>query len=95
MFDPDKPFFTGRVSEQLLQSYSAGPPPKGESTLTARERTIVRLMAEGQSSRTIGEILNLSVKTIQSHWATAMRKLKLSSIAAVVRYVIRSKLIQP
>jgi len=89
------PFFTGRVSEQLLQSYLAGRPPKGEGTLTPRERTIIRLIAEGQSNNDIGKVLNLSIKTIESHRATAMRKLKVTSIAAVVRYAIRNKLIQP
>jgi len=89
------PYFTGRVSEQLVQSYLAGRPPKGEGTLSPRERTIVRLIAEGHSNNEIGKIFNLSIKTIESHRAAAMRKLNLTSIAAVVRYAIRNKLIEP
>jgi DNA-binding NarL/FixJ family response regulator len=89
------PFFTGRVSQQLLDSYLAGRPPSSTGRLTPRERTIVRLMAEGQSNKEIGKILNLSIKTIESHRATAMRKLNFTSIAEVVRYAIRNKLIEP
>jgi DNA-binding NarL/FixJ family response regulator len=90
-----KPFFTGRVSEQLLRSYLATRPLKGEGTLTPRERLVVQLIAEGHSNKEIGTILNLSVKTIESHRATAMRKLNVTSTAAIVRYAIRNKLVEP
>ncbi len=90
-----KPFFTGRVSEQLLKSYLAALPLKGEGTLTARERLVVQLISEGHSNKEIGTILNLSVKTIESHRATAMRKLNVTSTAAIVRYAIRNKLVEP
>jgi DNA-binding NarL/FixJ family response regulator len=90
-----KPFFTGRVSEQLLDSYLTGHPHKGEGALSPRERLIVQLIAEGHGNKEMGAILNLSVKTIESHRATAMRKLNLTSTAAVVRYAIRNKLVEP
>ena len=89
------PFFTGRVSAQLLELYLEGRPPRGEHTLTPRERTIVRLIAEGHTNKEIGTILNLNIKTIESHRATAMSKLNVTSTAAIVRYAIRNKLIQP
>jgi DNA-binding NarL/FixJ family response regulator len=90
-----KPFFTGRVSEQLLKSYLTALPLKGEGTLTPRERLVVQLISEGHSNKEIGNILNLSVKTIESHRATAMRKLNVTSTAAIVRYAIRNKLVEP
>jgi DNA-binding NarL/FixJ family response regulator len=91
-----KPFFTGRVSEQLLQSYlTAQPQPRTGSMLTPRERLVVRLISEGHSNKEIGTILNLSVKTIESHRATAMHKLNITSTAAIVRYAIRNKFIEP
>jgi DNA-binding NarL/FixJ family response regulator len=89
-----RPFFTGRVSEKLLESYLV-PGSLRRDTLTPRERLIVHQIAEGHRTKEIAEILNLSVKTIESHRATAMRKLKLTSTAAVVRYAIRNKLIEP
>jgi DNA-binding CsgD family transcriptional regulator len=43
----------------------------------------------------MGSILNLSIKTIESHRAAAMRKLNVGSTAGIVRYAIRNKLIEP
>jgi DNA-binding NarL/FixJ family response regulator len=53
------------------------------------------LIAEGHSNKEIGTILNLSVKTIESHRATAMRKRNVTSTATIVRYAIRNKLVEP
>jgi DNA-binding NarL/FixJ family response regulator len=90
-----KPFFTGRVSEQLLESFLANNVGDDHSSLSPRERGIVQLIAEGHSNKEMSEILNLSVKTIETHRAAAMRKLKLTSTAAIVRYAIRNKLVDP
>ena len=86
-----KPFFTGIVSEALLQAFMT----KGnDSPLTARERSVVQLIAEGHSNKKIASILNLSVKTVETHRAAAHRKLNLRSTADLVRYAIRNKLIE-
>jgi len=90
-----KPFFTGRVSERLLESYLKAQHRKGENTLSPRERVIVQLIAEGHGNKEMGAILNLSVKTIESHRAAAMRKLNVTSTAAIVRYAVRNKLVEP
>ena len=55
----------------------------------------MQLIAEGNSNKEMGEILNLSVKTIETHRAAAMRKINVTSTAAIVRYAIRNKLIEP
>jgi DNA-binding NarL/FixJ family response regulator len=86
-----KPFFTGMVSEALLRSFLT----KGnDSPLTARERSVVQLIAEGHSNKKIASILNLSVKTVETHRAAAHRKLNLHSTADLVRYAIRNKLVE-
>jgi DNA-binding NarL/FixJ family response regulator len=90
-----KPFFTGRVSEQLLDAFLAAHPLKGEGALSPRERLIVQLIAEGHGNKEMAAILNLSVKTVESHRAAAMRKLNVTSTAAIVRYAIRNKLVEP
>jgi DNA-binding NarL/FixJ family response regulator len=90
-----KPFFTGRVSERLLESYLKAHHSKRESTLSPRERVIVQLIAEGHGNKEMGAILNLSVKTIETHRAAAMRKLNVTSTAAIVRYAVRNKLVEP
>lgn len=89
-----RPFFTGKVSEALLEAYFAKGDPVHD-VLTAREKGIIRLIAEGHTNKRISDLLNISVKTVESHRATAMRKLKLSSTAALVRYAVRNKLVEP
>lgn len=62
------------------------------SVLTAREREVLQLFAEGSSTAQIAERLNLSVKTIESHRQNIMEKLNLRSIAELTKYAIREGL---
>jgi DNA-binding NarL/FixJ family response regulator len=90
-----KPFFTGRVSEHLLEACVTAYRHKGGGgALSPRERTIVQLIAEGNGNKAMAAILNLSVKTVESHRATAMRKLNISSTAGIVRYAVRNNLVE-
>jgi DNA-binding NarL/FixJ family response regulator len=61
--------------------------------LSSREQSVVQLIAEGHTNKSVGKVLNLSVKTVETHRASAMRKLGISSTAELVRYAIRVKLI--
>jgi DNA-binding NarL/FixJ family response regulator len=89
-----RPYFTTKVSEALLDSFLAR--PTGEaSTLTNRERGVVQLVAEGYTNKQVANILNVSLKTVETHRASIMRKLKLTSSANLVRYAIRNKLVEP
>jgi DNA-binding NarL/FixJ family response regulator len=90
-----KPFFTGRLSEKLLDTFLSAQGLHNAPVLSPRERVVVQLIAEGNSNKEMSGILNLSVKTIETHRAAAMRKLNLTSTAALVRYAIRNKLIEP
>lgn len=88
-----KPFFTGRVSQTLLDDYLS----KGRSdheVLSARERSVVQLIAEGRTNKQIADVLSVSTKTVETHRATAMRKLKLETTAALIRYAIRNRLVE-
>jgi DNA-binding NarL/FixJ family response regulator len=89
-----KPFFTSRVSETLLESFLTSTDSE-RGVLTARERSVVQLIAEGHTNKQIAGVLNISLKTVETHRASAMRKLSLSSTAAVVRYAIRNRLVEP
>jgi DNA-binding NarL/FixJ family response regulator len=89
-----RPFFTAKVSEALLRSFAEGPHHQ-ELPLSPRERQIVQLIAEGHSSKAIAKLLNISLKTVETHRAAIMRKLSLSSAAALVRYAIRTKIVEP
>jgi DNA-binding NarL/FixJ family response regulator len=66
----------------------------GGGRLTGREQEILRLVARGYRNKAIAAMLGISVKTVDTHRATAMRKLNLRSTAEVVHYAIREKLIQ-
>jgi DNA-binding NarL/FixJ family response regulator len=90
-----KPFFTGQISETLLNSFLSNRPTERRDTLAPRERIVVQLIAEGHSNRAISEILHVSIKTVEAQRASAMKKLQVTSTAALVRYAIRNKFIQP
>jgi two-component system response regulator NreC len=95
-----KPFFTGNVSEILFSRIlgrAGGTRDDAEHShrLTAREREIVQLIAEGKSNKEVAAALGISVRTAESHRAAILRRLNLNSIAALVRYAIRNKLIEP
>lgn len=62
--------------------------------LTAREREILRLLAEGGSNKETATLLGISVRTAETHRAGLMRKLGLGSVAALVRYAIRNHVIE-
>jgi DNA-binding NarL/FixJ family response regulator len=63
-------------------------------TLSPREQLVVKLVAEGYSNKNISAILHLSVKTTEAHRSAAMRKLELNSTAGLVRYAVRTKLVE-
>jgi DNA-binding NarL/FixJ family response regulator len=90
-----KAYFTGTVSERLRDAFVASHQNRLATPLTPRERVIVQLIAEGNSNKKISKLLNVSVKTVESHRATAMRKLNVTSTAGLVRYAIRNNLIEP
>jgi len=62
------------------------------STLTARERAVLQLLAEGKSTKQIAVYLCLSVKTIETHRKKIMDKLNIHSIAELTKYAIREGL---
>jgi DNA-binding NarL/FixJ family response regulator len=88
-----KPFFTAQVSEALLDAFLKRP-GNAQSALTPRERGVVQLISQGHTNKQIGNLLNISLKTVETHRATVMRKLNLSSSASLVRYAVRNEIIQ-
>lgn len=63
-------------------------------TLTPRQREVLQLMAEGTTTRKIAETLNISVKTVETHRAQLMERLDIHDVAGLVRYAIRTGLVQ-
>ena len=90
-----RPYLTSVLLEKLLRDVLLRNKDKSEVLLSARERSVTQLIAEGHTNKSVGAVLNLSVKTVETHRASAMRKLGISSTAELVRYAIRTKLIGP
>src|SRR5438874_645491 len=93
-----KPFFTAKVSQALLDAFlkSDAKPDEGSvfRALTNRESEIVQMLAEGKSNKEIANKLSISVKTVETHRATVMRKLEINSIVELVHYAIRNQLVE-
>ena len=68
---------------------------KPGGVITQRERELAMLIADGYSSKEAASVLNISVKTADTHRASLMRKLGARNVADVVKYCIRNELIQP
>ena len=62
------------------------------SVLTAREREVLQLIAEGKSTKVIARELFVSVKTVEWHRSQLMKKLRMQSVAELVKYAIREGL---
>jgi DNA-binding NarL/FixJ family response regulator len=90
-----RPYFTGILLDKLVRDYQANRRHKLHTLLTSREQNVVQLIAEGHTNRSISSTLGLSVKTVETHRASAMRKLGISSTAELVRYAIRKKFVAP
>ena len=63
------------------------------STLTPREREVVRMIAEGNSAKRIAGLLGLSVKTVEAHKFNLMRKLDIHNTAQLVTYAIQKRIV--
>jgi DNA-binding NarL/FixJ family response regulator len=82
------------VSKPVIAEYirrTNAPQPKG--TLSSRQQEILKLIAEGKTTKQIALELNISVKTVESHRAQLMDRLDIHDLAGLVRYAIRMGLI--
>lgn len=78
--------------------YISGRRPRGQCAsvqITAREREVLELMANGHSNQAIGERLTISVKTVEAHRARLFKKLGASNVADAVLLAIRTGLVMP
>jgi DNA-binding NarL/FixJ family response regulator len=96
----NKTFFTPKVARTILEGYLGRSKEKDDSNrrngsrLTKRQKEILRLLAEGKSSKEVAAVLNISVKTAETHRANIMRRLDCHSVAEVVRYAVRNHIIE-
>jgi len=84
------PGVAASVVDAVLESTNEAADP-----LTARERQILQLVAEGNTTKEIARLLNVSFKTAESHRNHIMKKLDIHEVAGLVRYAIRQGLLHP
>jgi DNA-binding NarL/FixJ family response regulator len=99
-----QPFFTSKLaatmSENIEHHRTDGPDAAGQivasgSPLTPREIAVVRLLATGKSNKEAAVALRVSTRTIESHRDHIMHKMNFSSYSELVRFAVRTKLIEP
>jgi len=91
----NRPYFSSVVSELLLDAAVHDRRKSRLESFTNRELEVAQLISEGKSNKHIARLLSLSVKTVESHRAAAMRKAGVHTTAEFVRFAIKQKLIQP
>lgn len=87
-------YISGRVSAELLDTLLDRRRQGKQDPLTPRERRVVQLIAEGRSNRDVCGQLGVSLKTVETHRAAAMRKLGLHNTADLVRYAIKNRIVE-
>lgn len=93
-----KNYFTSRISQMVSDSTLREGAQAIEaedigSRLTPREKEIVQLLAEGKSNKEAASVLNISVKTVETHRTNIMRKLRFHSVGELVRYAVRNNIV--
>jgi DNA-binding NarL/FixJ family response regulator len=89
-------YFSDQVSKILLDNFFEQTASEHKAhSLTARERKVVQLIAEGNSNKRTALLLSISVKTVETHRSASMRKLDIHTTAQLVRYAFREGLVQP
>jgi DNA-binding NarL/FixJ family response regulator len=90
-------FLSPEVSRSVvndLLATSAAPVESGPlDRLTAREREVLQLIAEGHTNRSIAQMLGLSIKTIEKHRSSLMTKLDIHDVAGLVRFAVKHRLV--
>lgn len=82
------------ISRAVMEAYR-NKSERPADPLTARERQVLQLIAEGKSTKDTAAVLGISVKTAESHRMRLMQKLNIHETASLVRYAVRRGLIQP
>jgi DNA-binding NarL/FixJ family response regulator len=95
-----EPFFTAKLATTMAQNFVAGAPeddPDGRpgSPLTEREVQVVQLLAEGKSNKEVAGALGVSTRTVESHRNHIMRKMNFTSFSELIRFAVRSNLVEP
>ncbi len=83
------------VLTEFVSDQRAASRPAERDILTARERSILRLLAEGRANKEVAARLGISVRTVETHRSRIMSKLRVRSVGELVRYAVRNNLVAP
>jgi DNA-binding NarL/FixJ family response regulator len=83
------------VSHFLERTGGEGGPAGSDTRLTTRERQVLKLVAEGRKNREIADLLSISIKTVEKHRTSLMKKLDLHNAAELTSYAIRHRYVDP
>ncbi|WP_232835395.1 response regulator [Actinocorallia populi] len=90
-----EPFLYPGAVTALIREYLSREENAPESILTPREEEIIKLVAEGHSSKEIAETLTISVKTVERHRTNILAKLGMRDRLDLTKYAIRTGLVEP
>ncbi len=91
-----KRYLSPEITDVVIDAFVSGQPlGQMQSVLTAKEREVLQLLAEGYTTKQIASRLYVSTKTIETHRQHIMAKLKLHSVAELTKYAIREGLTSP
>ena len=87
-------YLSSRVSRHVVSALTAGVELESAlEALTLRQREVLQMIAEGKSTREIGDALGVSVKTVETHRSALMARLGIFDIAGLVMFAARNKLV--
>jgi len=89
-----EPYISPETSRKTLLDYSKGTKRDLLATLSPRQQEVLRLIAEGRTTKQIAQLLEISVKTVETHRAQLMERLDIHDVAGLVRYAIIVGLIE-
>jgi len=90
-------YLSSPVSKLVIEDYvqRVGREPRPIDRLTPRQREVLRLIANGHTTKRIAQELNISIKTAETHRAQVMKELGVHDVAGLVRYAIHVGLVIP
>ncbi|HEY7615457.1 MAG TPA: response regulator transcription factor [Terriglobales bacterium] len=88
------PSLLGKMVDIFQSRRSEGPPRERAARLTPRERQILKLLAEGRSAKEVANLLDLSVRTVESHRFNLMRKIGVHNKVELLTYALRQRIIK-
>jgi DNA-binding NarL/FixJ family response regulator len=90
----DEVFLSSRVSKAVISGLGRPSTASAIDVLTPRQREILQMIAEGKSTKEMAFILEVSIKTVETHRASLMDRLEIRDVAGLVLFAVRHKLIQ-